>query len=101
MKRKKVQPIPKGKFGFQLYAGGMSLNSMEAIEHVKRPCSENLQAAFEWGIIDLYKKNQAAGEQQILFNSSIIKTLTLPGKILFGDFTDTLKAILGLGITIK
>ena len=58
MKRKEVQPIPKGKFGFQLYAAGMSLNSMEAIEHVKQPCSENLQAAFKWGIITSTKKTR-------------------------------------------
>ena len=95
MKRKEVQPAPEGKFGFQLYASGMSPKSMEAIDYVKRLCNRNLQAAFAWQIIYLYKKPQAASEQQIPFNLSIIKTLTLPAKIFLGDFTDTVKVIMG------
>ena len=101
MKKKEVQSILEGKFGFQLYASGMSPKSMEGIEDVKRPCNENLPGAFEWEIIDLYKKTQAASEQQILLNLSITKTLPLPQKILFGNFTDAVKIIMGSAITIK
>lgn len=94
-------PGVEGKLVLQLYVTGMSSKSMEAIENIKHLCDEHLQDAFELEIIDLYKKPEAAGEHQIIFSPSLVKTLPLPRKILIGTFNDTDKVLRALGIKTK
>lgn len=93
--------VVEGKLILQLYVSGMSSKSMEAIENIKKLCSEHLQDAFELEIIDLYKNPDVASEQQIVFSPSLIKQMPLPKKTLIGTFSDTEKVIKGLGIRIK
>jgi len=85
----------------QLYVSGMSPKSMEAIENIKRLCSDYLQDDYELEIIDLYKNPGAASEHQIIFSPSLVKKLPLPKKILIGTFEDTEKVIKGLGINVS
>lgn len=85
----------------QLYVSGMSPKSMEAVENIKKICSELMQDSFQLEIIDLYKHPELASEQQIVFSPSLIKRNPLPKKTLVGTFSDTEKVIRGLGITIK
>jgi circadian clock protein KaiB len=89
------------KMILQLYVSGMSAKSMEAIENIKRFCSDYLQDAYELDIIDLYKNPGAASEHQIVFSPSLVKKQPLPKKILIGTFEDTQKIIKSLGIKIS
>lgn len=93
--------VKEDKLVLQLYVSGMSVNSMEAIENIKRLCAEHLNGEFELEIIDLYKNPEAASQAQIIFSPSLIKHLPLPKKTLIGTFADTEKVIKGLGIRIK
>ena len=93
--------IADGKLILQLYVSGMSPKSMEAIENIKKICSELMQDSFDLEIIDLYKHPEFASEQQIVFSPSLIKRNPLPKKTLVGTFSDSEKVIRGLGITIK
>jgi len=89
------------KMILQLYVSGMSPKSMEAIENIKRLCTEYLREAYKLEIIDLYKNPGAAKEQQIIFSPSLVKTWPLPKKTLIGTFEDTEKVIKILGIKIS
>jgi len=100
-KKPATKLIVHDKVVLQLYVSGMSPNSMEAIENIKRLCDEHLQDAFVLEIIDIYKNPQAASEQQIIFSPSLIKRLPLPKKVLIGKFSDTDKVIKGLGISFN
>jgi circadian clock protein KaiB len=93
--------IANGQLVLQLYVSGMSPKSMEAIENIKRLCSEYLSEAFVLEIIDIYKNPEAAVEQHIIFSPSLIKQLPLPKKTLVGTLADEEKVIKALGITFK
>ena len=74
MKKKNIPiVIADGKLILQLYVSGMSPKSMEAIENIKKICSELLEDSFQLEIIDLYKHPELASEQQIVFSPSLIK----------------------------
>jgi circadian clock protein KaiB len=92
--------INNGKLILQLYVTGMSPKSMEAIENIKKLCTE-LEDSVDLEIIDLYKHPELAAEQQIIFSPSLIKRLPLPKKTLVGTFSNTEKVIKGLGIVYK
>lgn len=82
MDNKRIPAIIKeGKLVLQLYVTGMSPKSMEAIENIKKLCSELLEDSVELEIIDLYKHPELAAEQQIIFSPSLIKRLPLPKKL--------------------
>jgi circadian clock protein KaiB len=100
-KKNKPITISQGKLILQLYVSGMSPKSMEAIENIKKICSELMEDSFQLEIIDLYKHPELASEQQIIFSPSLIKRLPLPKKTLIGTFSDSAKVIRGLGIIIK
>jgi circadian clock protein KaiB len=93
--------INNGKLILQLYVTGMSPKSMEAIENIKKLCTELLEDSVDLEIIDLYKHPELAAEQQIIFSPSLIKRLPLPKKTLVGTFSNTEKVIKGLGIVYK
>ncbi len=93
--------INDGKLILQLFVTGMSPKSMEAIENIKKLCTELLEDSVELEIIDLYKHPELAAEQQIIFSPSLIKRLPLPKKTLVGTFSNTEKVIKGLGIVYK
>ena len=102
MKKKNLPiVIADGRLILQLYVSGMSPKSMEAIENIKKICSELMQDSFQLEIIDLYKHPELASEQQIIFSPSLIKRNPLPKKTLVGTFSDSEKVIRGLGITFK
>lgn len=90
-----------GKLVLQLYVSGMSQKSMEAIENLRRICSDDLKDLFELEIIDIYKNPEAASAQHIVFTPSLIKQLPLPKKILIGNLKDSQKVIKALGIKFK
>jgi circadian clock protein KaiB len=93
--------VEENKLRLTLYISGMSPKSMEAIENIKRICSENLGTLFELEIIDLYKHPELASEQKIIFSPSLIKTSPLPKSTMVGNFSNKEKVIKGLGIKIK
>lgn len=79
----------------------MSYRSMQAIENVKRLCSEFLQDAFDLEIIDIYKHPELAAERQIVFSPSLIKRNPLPKKTIIGDLSNTIALVKALGIHFK
>jgi circadian clock protein KaiB len=101
MKESAAKLVTEDKLILQLYVSGMSPNSMEAIENIKRLCDEHLNEAFELDIIDIYKNPEMASEQHVVFSPSLIKHLPLPKKTLIGTLADTGKVIKALGISFK
>lgn len=90
--------ITQEKVFLQLFVSGMSENSMEAIQNIKRLCDEHLKDLFELEIIDIYKHPEKLSEEHIIFSPSLIKQLPLPRKLLVGNFSDSEKVIRTLGI---
>ena len=74
----------------KLYVTGMSEKSMNAIRTVKRIVDEHVKDCCDLEIIDLYKRPEAAQENQIIFSPSLIGA--------FSD-TDKLKQALGIPLT--
>ena len=89
------------KLILQLYVSGMSPKSMQAIENIKRLCTDHLEGAFELEIVDIYKHPEIAAEQHIVFSPSLIKHLPLPKKTLIGTLSDSAKVVQALGIAFR
>ena len=89
------------KLILKLYVSGMSGKSMQAIENITHFCDEHLHDAFDLEIIDIYKDPGIAEEQQIVFTPSLIKLTPLPKKIMVGNFSNTDKIKLSLGVDPK
>ena len=90
--------VIEGKLVLKLYVAGMSRKSMEAIENIRKICDEHLVGCYELEIIDMYKNQKLASEQQIVFSPSLQKKLPLPTKTLVGTLSDTKKVLKALGI---
>ena len=74
---------------------------MNAIRTVKRIVDEHVKDCCDLEIIDLYKRPEAAQENQIIFSPSLVKLSPLPRRVLIGAFSDTdkLKQALGIPLT--
>jgi len=86
------------RLSLQLYVSGMSAKSMAAIKNIKHLCDNYIKDRFELEIIDIYKKPEAAQENQVIFSPSLVKSYPLPKKVLIGTFADTEKVIKLLNI---
>ncbi len=98
MKKDKPTLDEENTLVLQLYVSGMSPNSMEAIENIKRIGKVYLKDAYVLEIIDIYKNPEAAMEQHIVFSPSLVKQKPQPRKILIGTLSDTKKVLKALGI---
>jgi len=87
------------QYDFRLYIAGTNLNSVQAIENVRRLCRILRPSRCELDIIDLYQQPGLAKRDDVVAAPALIKISPLPRKTFIGDLSDFARVIAGLGIT--
>jgi circadian clock protein KaiB len=94
----KLQGDAAPKYDFRLYIAGTNLNSVRAIENVRRLCKQLRPSRCDLDIIDLYQQPGLARRDEVVAAPALIKIFPLPRRTFIGDLSDTARVIAGLGI---
>jgi hypothetical protein len=86
------------KYEFRLYIAGTNLNSVNAIENVRRLCKTLRPSRCDLDIIDLYQQPGLAKRDDVVAAPALIKVSPLPRRTFVGDLSDMTRVISGLGI---
>jgi circadian clock protein KaiB len=85
----------------RLYVSGMTPNSRQAIENVRKICAEHLEGRYELEIIDIFQQPAFAKKGQIVAAPTLVKELPPPLRKFIGDMSQTEKILLGLEVSKK
>ena len=85
----------------RLYVGGMTPNSLRAIENIRCICSEHLEGHHQLEIVDIYQQPELAKEKQIVVTPTLVMELPLPTRRIIGDLTAKERILLELDIRIE
>jgi circadian clock protein KaiB len=96
--QEKVENAREGCFGLRLYVTGATPNSLRAISNLKLICEAHLAGKYELEIIDIYKQQEKAFEEQIVALPMLVKISPGPKRKLIGDLSDKNKVLEVLGI---
>lgn len=99
-------PRQKGKmtkskdtiWDLRLYIAGQSVKGVNALNHLKVICEDQLKGKYRIKVIDLKKEPRAAHIDQILAIPTLVRKSPLPEKCIIGDLSDTERVIAGLNL---
>jgi len=83
---------------FRLYVGGMTLNSLRAIDNFRRLCAEHLEGRHQLEVVDIYQHPNLAKENQIVSAPTLVVEYPLPSRRFIGDLSDTQRLLQGIGV---
>ena len=95
----RLQGRPSAVYEFRLYIAGANLNSVAAIEHVRRLCKTLRPSRCDLDIIDLYQQPALAKRDDVVAAPALVKLFPLPRRTFIGDLSDLPRVFAGLGIT--
>lgn len=93
-----LQQPGDGTYVLQLYAAGITAQSIRAIENLKAICDRYLDGQYELTIVDLYQEPERAQDAQVIASPTLVKSLPLPSRRVIGDLSDTLRVLRALGV---
>lgn len=85
----------------RLYIAGTTIQSIRALENLKKICEDHLQGRYELEVIDIYQQPGFGKQEHILAVPTLIKRLPLPLQRIIGDMSKTEKVLIGLDIVPK
>lgn len=91
------QGKPKN-YELRLYVAGQTPKSLAAFANLKKICEEHLAGQYHIEVIDLLKKPQLAGGDQILAIPTLVRKLPQPIKKIIGDLSNTERVLIGLDL---
>ncbi|WP_445246032.1 circadian clock KaiB family protein [Microcoleus sp. OTE_8_concoct_300] len=85
----------------RLYISGTTLQSVTALQNIKKICEEHLQGRYELEVIDIYQQTEAIISDNIVAVPTLIKKLPMPLQKMIGNLSNTEKVLLGLNLVRK
>ncbi|VXD13249.1 circadian clock KaiB family protein [Planktothrix paucivesiculata] len=82
----------------RLYIAGTTLQSLTALQNIKKICEENLQGHYELEVIDVFQQTEAVIIENIVAIPTLIKELPLPLQKIIGNLSNTEKVLIGLNL---
>ncbi|MEG4172702.1 MULTISPECIES: circadian clock KaiB family protein [unclassified Microcoleus] len=82
----------------RLYISGTTIQSVTALQNIKKICEEHLQGRYELEVIDIYQQTEAVISENIVAVPTLIKKLPLPLQKMIGNLSNTEKVLLGLNL---
>ena len=95
----KLSGDPAPEYQLRLYIAGSNLNSVRAIEFVKRLCVALRPSECRYEVIDLYQQPALAKRDNVVAAPALVKIFPPPQRTFVGDLSDLGKVLNGLGIT--
>jgi circadian clock protein KaiB len=86
------------RYQLKLYITGMTPQSVNAIENLRKICEEHLKGRYDLEVIDLYKNPALAKGEQIVAAPTLIKKLPLPLRRIIGNMSSTDRVLVGLDL---
>ena len=93
-----VKKLKDEKYVLKLYVTGLTPQSVNALNNIKKICEEHLKGRYNLEVIDLYKNPSLAKGEQIIAAPTLIKKLPLPLRRIIGDMSGTERVLVGLDI---
>lgn len=91
-------PRTEETYLLRLFISGMTPRSVRAVEKIKQVCRTHLQGRYDLEVIDIYQQPELGKREQIIAVPTLIKKLPVPLRKFIGDFSDTEKILVGLGL---
>lgn len=88
-------------YTLRLYISGTTLQSVTALQNIKKICEEHLQGRYELEVIDIYQQTEAIISENIVAVPTLIKKLPLPLQKMIGNLSNTEKVLIGLNLLPK
>ncbi len=88
----------KDSWELRLYVAGQTPKSLAAFANLKKICEEHLKGKYHIEVVDLLQNPQLARGDQILAIPTLVRKLPPPIKKIIGDFSNTLRVLVGLDI---
>lgn len=88
-------------YTLRLYISGTTIQSVTALQNIKKICEEHLQGRYELEVIDIYQQTEAVIAENIVAVPTLIKKLPLPLQKMIGNLSDTEKVLIGLNLVPK
>ncbi|MEG4205401.1 circadian clock KaiB family protein [Microcoleus sp. Pol7_A1] len=85
----------------RLYIAGTTLQSVTALQNIKKICEQHLQGRYELEVIDIYQQTEAAIAENIVAVPTLIKHLPTPLQKIIGNLSNTEKVLMGLNLVPK
>jgi circadian clock protein KaiB len=89
------------RYVFRLYIAGTNLNSVRAIENVRKLCATLRPSRCDLDIIDLFQQSDLAKKDDIVAAPALIKVFPAPRRVFVGNLSDTARVFVGLGIVTR
>ena len=94
---------PDGKHNawmLRLYIAGQTTKSMSAIANLKRICEQHMPVSYHIEVIDLMQKPHLARHDHIVAIPTLIRSIPVPIKRIFGDLSATERVLLDLDLRV-
>lgn len=94
---------PAGKdnaCNLRLYVAGQTTKSISAIANLKRICEHHIPARYRIEVIDLMQKPHLARRDQIVAIPTLIRSIPVPVKRVFGDLSATERVLFRLDLRV-
>jgi circadian clock protein KaiB len=87
-----------GKYILRLYVAGSTPQSSRAIINLKAICETHLKNRYELTVVDLYKQQGRAREDQIVVAPTLVRQRPLPVRRVIGDLSQTDRVLAALNL---
>lgn len=91
--------VPKaaaGRWELNLYVTGKTPKSNFAIGNLQKICEEYLKGHYRIVVIDIRENPEIAFREQIIVTPTVVRSLPLPPKRIYGDLSKKQRVLLGL-----
>ncbi len=85
------------RYSLTLFVTGITPRSLRAVANVRAYCESELGEAYDLEVVDLYEHPERAQPANVVVSPTLIRSLPMPVRLLFGDMSDKerLGAMLG------
>lgn len=89
------------QYVLRLYIAGTTIQSVTALQNIKKICEKHLKGRYELEVIDIYQQTELVMTENIIAVPTLIKQLPLPLQKIIGNLSNTEKVLVGLNLVPK
>jgi circadian clock protein KaiB len=90
-----------GRWELRLYVAGQTVNSVKALDNLKKLCEKHMAGQYTIEVIDLIQNPKLARGDQIIAVPTLVRNLPEPVRKIIGDLSDTERVLVGLDLRLR